>query len=137
MRSQEGPASVGRARKPFPQRRSDPRELRGAPRDRDDRDPELLVERVQVENVEPAHDRAVHENRADAFERSEAADERDDPTRPVRAVDPDPAGSYCLYMFGERQDHGRDRSVPVPARERSVVDPDHPRMRFPEGPPQR
>jgi hypothetical protein len=40
-------------------------------------------------------------------------------------------------VLGKRQDHGRDGSVTVPPLERSVIDPHHPRMRFPEGPPQR
>jgi len=115
----------------------DPRELRGSSRDRDYRHSEPLVERVQVEHVEPSHDRSVHENGADPFERPEAPDKGDDPPRSVGTVDSDAAGAYRLYVLGKRQDHGRNRSVTVPACERSVVDPDHPRMRFPEGAPQR
>ena len=115
----------------------DPRELGGTSRHRYDRHPEPPVDRVQVEDVEPSDDRPIHQDGAEAFQRSQAADERDDPTRAVGAVDPDPADADRFQMFGERQDHGRDRSVAVAAFERAVIDPRHPRMRFPEGPPQR
>ncbi len=74
VRAQEGPADVGRTREPFPQRRLDPGELWGSSRDRDDRHTELLVQRVQVEHVEPSHDRSVHQNGANSFERPEATD---------------------------------------------------------------
>ena len=136
VRAEEGPSGIGGTGEPPPQGRPDPRELRRASRDRDDRHPELPVERVQVEDVEPPHDRPVEENGADAVEGPETSNERDDPARPVGAVDPDPTGTDRLHVLGKRHGHRRDRSIAVPALERAVVDPDHPRVRFPEGTPQ-
>jgi len=137
VRAQEPPTGVGGTREPLPQSRPDPLELRGTSRDRDDRDPELPVERVQVDDVETSHDGPVEQDGAHAFEGPEASDERDHATRAVSAVDPDPADAYRLHALGQRQDHGGERGVAVRAVERAVVHPDHLRVRFPEGTPQR
>ncbi len=95
------------------------------------------MDRVQVEDVEPSHDRSVHENGADALDGPETANERYHPPGAVGAVDPDPAGADRLHVLRKGERYGRDRCVAVRALEGAIVDPHHPRVRFPEGTPQR
>ena len=102
VRPEEDPPGVGGTGEPLFQSFPDPSELRRAPRDRDDWHPEPPVDRVQVEDVEPSHDRPVDEYGADPFQGTEAADECDHSTRAVRAVDPDPTGSDRLHVFRKR-----------------------------------
>lgn len=135
--AEERPAGVGGAWEPLPQRRSNPRELGGTSGDRDDRHAERAIQRVEIEDVEPAHHRPVEEDRPDAIERAKTPDERNDPPRTVGAVDAHATGTDRLHVLGKRHGHGRHRSVAVPALERTVVDTDHSRVRLPERTPQR
>jgi hypothetical protein len=67
--SKEGPAGVRRPRKPLRERSSDPREVRGTSGDRDDRQTQLSMEYVEVEDIESADNGTVEEDGADTVER--------------------------------------------------------------------
>ena len=135
--SQQRPASGRRPRKPFLERRSDPLELGGTPSDRDDRTTELSVQEFEVQDVESSDHGPVEKDRADAVERSQASDERDDPPCPVRSIDPDLGRPYGFDMLRERERDRRDGSELIVAVERAVVDADDAGVELAERPPQR
>jgi hypothetical protein len=93
------------------------------------------MDRVQIEDVEPADDRTIQEDRADPLQGTDLPEEPDDAGGPVRPVDADPADPDRLQLLGKRDDHRRDRGVAVPAGEGSVVDGGHARVGFPERAP--
>ena len=95
------------------------------------------MDRFEVEDVEPSYDGPVEQDRPNPVERTEGADEGEDPAGPVRTIDPDVPGAHRLEPFGNGHHHGGDRGVPVRTVERSVVDADHLGVGFTERPPQR
>jgi len=76
--AQELPADGRIPREPLSQRRLDPRKVGTVPRDGHDRDAQRVVNRVQVDDVEPADDRAVQEDGAQPLQAPSGADEPDD-----------------------------------------------------------
>ncbi len=136
MGPQERPSSLGIGPEPRPKRGVDPAEVGRPAGHGHDRDAQRLVDAVQVEDVEPADDRAVDEHRADPVDRPGRADERDHRLGPVSTVHPDPRTTYGFDVRRGRHDHRRDRGERVPSAERPVVDADDPGMILREGPPQ-
>ncbi len=123
--SKESPTRVRCPGKPLHEGRPDPGELGGTSGDRDDRQTQLSMEQVEVQDIESADDRTVEEDGADTVERSQASNECDDPSRAVGTVDADPTGPDGFHMLRERERDRRNGGVPVVAVERSVIDPDH------------
>ena len=95
------------------------------------------MDRIEVEDVETSHHDPVEQNRPNAVERTEGADERHDPARPVRTVHADAPRADRLEPFGERDDDRGERRVALGPVERSIIDADELRVGFPERPPQR
>jgi len=95
------------------------------------------VQEIEVEDIEPADDRAVEQERPRAFERAEGADETEHLAGPVGPIDPHPADAGRLETLGEAHDDRGDRGVDVPPAERPVVDRDDRRMGLGERAPQR
>jgi hypothetical protein len=93
------------------------------------------MEHVQVEDVEPSHDRPVEEDGAHALDWSQLSDQADHATRAIGPIDPHAPDTDRFHVLGERQRHGREGSVPVPTIERPVVDPHDAGMGLPEGAP--
>lgn len=137
MSGEPAPSPAAVLRKPLLQRRVNPVELRGAARQRHDREPEATVQDVEVENVESPEHGPVEEESPDPIERTERAHESGHPGRPVCPVHPDPTGSDRLHIGRSRYDDRRDRGVAVAARERPIVHPHDAGMRLREGSPQR
>jgi hypothetical protein len=95
------------------------------------------VNRVEVQDVEPADHRAIEEDGPDPLDPAGRAHERHHPGRAVATVDADPREPYRFHALRSRDDDRRDRSVPVASGERSVVDAHDPGMRLTERSPQR
>jgi len=136
VRAQERPARPRGLREPFLQRGVDQRERGGPPRDCDNRQPELSVERVEVEDIKAADDRSIEQDRADAVEGPETPDEGDDSPCPVRPVDPHVGRADGLDVIRQRQGDRREGRRAFASVERSVVHPDHARVDLSEGTPQ-
>jgi hypothetical protein len=136
VRAQERPSGLGGPGKPLLQCSPDLRELGRPARDRDDRQSELSVQRVEVEHVEAPDDGAIEQNRADPFERPQAPDQGDDPPSPVGPVDSHVSGTNGLHVFRQREGNRRDRRGTFVPVERSVVHADHAGVGLSEGAPQ-
>lgn len=137
VRPQEAPALLRTPGKPLPERRSDSAELGRPPRYGDDRHAQRPVDRVEVEDVEPANHGTVDQKRPNSVEGSETPDECDHSPGPVGSVDADPAGAHGLEVVRHHHGHRRQGGVPVRAVERPVVDSHHSRVDFVERAPQR
>ena len=136
VRAQESPSGLGSSGKPLLQRSTNLRELGGPASDRDDRQSEFPIQRVEVEYVEAPDHGAVEQNRTDAVERAEAPDKRDDPPSPVGPIDSHVSGANGFHVFRQREGHGRDRRGPFVPVERSVVHADDAGVGLSEGTPQ-
>jgi hypothetical protein len=130
-------AAGGGPGKPSLEGAADAREIRPASGERDHGKRGRPMDRVEVEDVEPADHRSVEKNRAHPLGRGDGAEQRDDPRGPVPAVHPYAGEPGRLEMVGGGEYHGSDRGVPVPSFECAVVDADDPRVRLTERPPQR
>jgi len=134
---EEGEPGLRGAGEPPVEGRADPLEIGAASRDRHDRHAGGAADRVEVEDVEPPDDRSVDQDRADPVSRPQRPEQPDDPGGAVPPVDAYPGEPDRLDPLRRRDDDGGDRRVPVPPGERSVIDADDPRVRLPEGSPQR
>ena len=123
---QEPPASVGVPREPLSQSGPDPGELGRPPRQRHDGEAELPMERVEVDHIEPPEDRTIHQQGANALERTGGSHQGDDPRGRILSVDRDRACADRLDVVGRGKDHRCDRSACVAPLERPVVDPHDP-----------
>ena len=135
MPSQQTQATARGPGEPLSQRLRDPAKIRTASGHRNHRDPERLANGVQVEDIEPPDHRSVHEDGSYPLGRPEASEKGDYADGRIGPVDPDPTDANRLQLFGGRDEHGRDRSVPVSPAERAVVDGRDPGMALAEGPP--
>jgi|SRR5208282_2295445 len=97
--SQQRPAGARRPWEPLLERRSDPLEFGRTPRDRDNWETELSMQEVEVEDVESADHGTVDENGANAVDRSQASDERDEPSGSIGTIDPDLGRPNGFDMF--------------------------------------
>lgn len=133
----EEPVAPGRIPgEPLLERRADSSELGSAAGDCDHRAPERSVDRVEVDDVEPAENRTIEQHRPDAVERTGRADDRHDASRGVAAVHAHSVGSNRLDLFGHRNHDGRDGRDTVPPDKSAVVHPDHARVDLGERAPQ-
>ena len=137
MRSEQAPSPLGVATEPRSQGRVDPFEIGRPSGDRDDRDPERVVDGIEVDDVEPADDGAVEQERPETVPGPQRPDQRDHGLRPVGPVDPDAGGAHRLHVRGGGDDNRRDRSIPIGPSERAIIDRDDARVLFRERAPQR
>lgn len=134
MGPQQSEATGRVAREPLGERRTDADEVRRTPGNRHHRKAETAVERVEVEDVEPPQHGPVDQHGPHAVERASSPDDGDRLAGRVTAVDLDRPGTDRLDIPRQRDDDRRDRSLAVTAGERTVVEPDHPRMGLAERP---
>jgi hypothetical protein len=106
-----------------------------SPRDGDDGESQLTMQRIQVEDVEPPDNGSVKEDRPHAIEGSETPDEGDHAPGPVGPVDPDVRRPYRLDMVGQGDGDRGERSDAFASLERTVVHADDARVGLSEGAP--
>jgi len=100
-------------------------ELGSCPRNGHDRNLQLPVEVVEVDDVEASHHRAVQQDGVEPFEPAGGPDEPQDLRRPVAPVDPHAADANRLDAVRGRDGHGGDRGPAVRPEKGPVVDADH------------
>jgi hypothetical protein len=112
MAPEKAPPPRGIVREPFSEGGVDGPKIGSVPGEGDHWHAELRVHLVQVEDVEAAHDHAVHEHGVQAFQTSRRPDEPQKHLRAILAVDMDPSGADRLDAI-RRGDRDRGHRCPA------------------------
>jgi hypothetical protein len=126
MTTHQLPSTGGVAREPRAEGGLDRRKIRAMAGDGDDRDSELGVHPIEVDNIEAADPHAIQQDRLQALEPAGRTDQSHDLSGRIIAVDLDATHADRFDPVGRGDGDGRQgRPGRVPS-EHAIVHPNHP-----------